>query len=228
LDDLKDKILVVPNPEPIQVDLNELEIKKQGRRKIQRSPDINFKNKRHGRLISRTLRNRHRDHEKPIPVIEVDDRISEDDIDDQIPEDDIDVDTPQFDFVSNLPPFLKKQQGFSGIQHDLKRIMEQDKLPTTEQTRPLPSMELVHCENCFDWIERYYQDVPYLQAQLNQVVTQNSVLERENDELRACVRSNAHRANKRIKRSGNVVIKNSTNFNTIINSDLSDASLSNF
>jgi hypothetical protein len=38
----------------------------------------------------------------------------------------------------------------------------------------------------------------------------------------------SHRANKRIKRSGNVVIKNSTNFNTIINSDLSDASLSNF
>jgi hypothetical protein len=28
LDDLKDKILVVPNPEPIRVDLNELEIKK--------------------------------------------------------------------------------------------------------------------------------------------------------------------------------------------------------
>jgi hypothetical protein len=93
--------------------------------------------------------------------------------------------------------------------------MEQDKLPTTEQTRPLPSMELVHCENCFDWIERYHQDVPYLQAQLNQVATWNSVLERENDELRACVRSNAHRANKRFKRSGNVVIKNSTNFNTL-------------
>jgi hypothetical protein len=71
-----------------------------------------------------------------------------------------------------------------------KRIMEQGKLPTTDQTRPLPSMEPVHCENCFDWIERYYRDIPYLQAQLNQVVTQNSVLERENDELRACVRSN--------------------------------------
>jgi hypothetical protein len=29
--DLKDKVIVVPDPEPIQVDLNELEIKKQGR-----------------------------------------------------------------------------------------------------------------------------------------------------------------------------------------------------
>jgi hypothetical protein len=29
LDDLKDKILTVPNPEPIQVDSNEIDIKKQ-------------------------------------------------------------------------------------------------------------------------------------------------------------------------------------------------------
>ena len=46
------------------------------------------------------LRNRHCDHERPIPIIEFDDQISEDDTD---------VDTPQFDFVLNLPPFLKKQ-----------------------------------------------------------------------------------------------------------------------
>jgi regulator of replication initiation timing len=105
--------------------------------------------------------------------------------------------------------------------------MEHDKLPTTEKTRPLPSMEPVHCENCLNWIERYFRDVPYLHVQLNQVVTQNSVLERENDELRACIRSTSHRANKHIKRSKNVVIKNSTNFNTIINSDLFDASLLN-
>jgi hypothetical protein len=48
LDDLKDKILTVPNPEPIQFDSNEIDIKKQGRRKKQRSPNINFKNKRLG------------------------------------------------------------------------------------------------------------------------------------------------------------------------------------
>jgi hypothetical protein len=88
LDYLKDKRLVVPNPEPIRID--ELEITKHGRRKIQRSPDIDFKIKRPGQLISRTLRNRQRDHEKPIPVIEVDDQFYEDDIEDRIAEDDID------------------------------------------------------------------------------------------------------------------------------------------
>jgi hypothetical protein len=60
------------------------------------------------------------------------------------------------------------------------------------------------------------------------VVTQNKVLERENDELRVCTRSTSHRANKCIKISVNVVVKKSTNFNTIINSYLSDASLLNF
>jgi hypothetical protein len=101
------------------------------------------------------MRNRHHDREKPISIIDVDDQISIDDTS---------IDAPQFDFVSNLPPFLKKHQGFPGIQHDLKRIMEQGKSPTTDQTRPLSNHELVHCENCFDWIERYYRDIPYLHA----------------------------------------------------------------
>jgi hypothetical protein len=117
---------------PIQVDLNELDFRKMGRQKKWRSPEINFKNKIPGRLISRTLRNRQRDHEKPILVIEVNDRISEDDIDERIPGDNIDANTPQFNFVSNFPPFLKKQEDFLGIQHDVKQIVEHVKLPSTE------------------------------------------------------------------------------------------------
>jgi hypothetical protein len=59
------------------------------------------------------------------------------------------------------------------------------------------------------------------------MVARNSLLERENEELKSCVRSNANMENKRLKRVGNVIIKNAMNLNTIINSDLSDASLSN-
>ena len=58
------------------------------------------------------------------------------------------------------------------------------------------------------------------------MVARNSLLEKENEELKACVRSNADRENKRFKRDGNVIIKNATNFNTIINLELSYASLS--
>jgi hypothetical protein len=130
--------------------------------------------------------------------------------------------------VSNLPPFLKEQEGFSGIQYDLKNIMEQGKPLNSDQTRPLPNLEQVYCEGCFDWIQRYYQDIPYLQAQLNQVMTQNLVLEKENEDLRASIRSNSPRANKRFKRSGDVIIKNSTSFNVVVNSELSHVSFSKF
>jgi regulator of replication initiation timing len=106
--------------------------------------------------------------------------------------------------------------------------MEHGNFSTTDQTHALLNLEPVYCDSCFNWIERYHQNIPYLQAQLNQVVTQNSVLERENDDLRACFQSNSHRASKHIKRSRNVVIKKFTNFNAIINSYLSDVSLSNF
>jgi hypothetical protein len=77
------------------------------------------------------LRNQQHDNEKSTLVIKIDDHFSEDDIDnfiaqedadDQILGNDIDTVTTQFDFVSNLPPFLKKHEGFSGIQHDLKQI----------------------------------------------------------------------------------------------------------
>jgi hypothetical protein len=45
LDSLKGKVLVVPSPGQVVGDLNESKIKKQGRRKRQRVPDIDFKNK---------------------------------------------------------------------------------------------------------------------------------------------------------------------------------------
>jgi hypothetical protein len=136
LDNLKDKVLIVPSPELVMVHLNEIKIKKQGRCKTHKVLYIDFKNKISSPLESRMLRNQHHNHEKPIPIIHVDDQISEDDTN---------VDAPQFNFVSNIPPLLKKQQGFSSIQHDLKRIMEHGKSPSTYQTGPLLSMEPVHC-----------------------------------------------------------------------------------
>jgi hypothetical protein len=120
-------------------------------------------------------RNRRQNHENPIPTIDIEDPISVDDTS----YDPAKINSPRYDFVSNLPPFLKEQEGFSGIQYDLKNIMEQGKPLNSDQTRPLPNLEQVYCEGCFDWIQRYYQDIPYLQAQLNQVMTQNLVWKRK-------------------------------------------------
>jgi hypothetical protein len=166
-------------------------------------------------------------------VIEVNDHCSDDEINDFLEREDVDNQclrnetvgqAIQYDFVSRLPPFLKGQEGFAGIGHDLKQATGKTEAPIAEYTQPRPAIAPVHCDNCLDWVERYYRDIPYLQAQLKHLAAQNSLLERENQELKAC----ADRASKRPKRSGSVIIKNATNFNAIINSELSDPSLSNF
>jgi hypothetical protein len=53
------------------------------------------------------------------------------------------------------------------------------------------------------------------------------VLERENVDLRANVQQTSPRATKRINKSGDIVIKDSSNFKAVMNSKLSDASFSN-
>jgi regulator of replication initiation timing len=111
------------------------------------------------------------------------------------------VDSPQYDFVSNLPPFLREQEGFLGIQNDFKMIMEQCNPLNSDDTCPLPRLEQVYSEECFTWIHRYYQDIPYLQAQINQVMARNIVLERENFDLRASLQQNSPRASKRSRKS---------------------------
>jgi hypothetical protein len=187
LDVLKDRNPPVPINEPTQGVLNKSIVKKNRKHKEQSNSDLNFTNKRPGRLISRSLRNRQRDHLSSIPVIEVDDHLSEDEIDKFLAQEDVDdqflgnetgIEAIQYDFVSKLPSFLKNQEGFAGIRHDLKQVTEQTKMPSAKHTQPLPTIAPVHCENCLDWVERYYRDIPYLQAQLNHMVARNSLLEK--------------------------------------------------
>ena len=90
LDDLKDRIPIVPTHEPIQVVLNKSIVKKSRKHKEQSNSELNFTNKRPCRLISRSLKNRQRDHLSSIPVIEVDDHFSEDEIDNFIGQEDVD------------------------------------------------------------------------------------------------------------------------------------------
>jgi regulator of replication initiation timing len=104
--------------------------------------------------------------------------------------------------------------------------MAQDKPLNSYHTHPLPKLEHVYCEDCFNWIQRYYQDIPYLQAQLNQIMARNLVLERENEDLRASIQQFPPKDGKRFKRSGDIIIKNSTNLNIVINLELSHVSFS--
>jgi len=104
--------------------------------------------------------------------------------------------------------------------------MEQDKPLNSYHTLPLTNLEQVYCEDCFNWIQRYYQDIPYLQAQINQFMAHNLLMERENEDLRASIQLVSPKASKRFRRSGDIIIKISTIFNIVINSELSHVSFS--
>jgi hypothetical protein len=74
-------------------------------------------------------------------MIEVNDHCSDEEINDFLAQEDLDNQclknetvgqVEQYDFVSRLPPFLKGQEGFVGISHDLKQATRKHKIPVVE------------------------------------------------------------------------------------------------
>jgi hypothetical protein len=77
----------------------------------------------------------------------------------------------------NLPLCLRGKEGFSGISHDLEQATGKNEVPIVDCIPRQSTIAPVHCDNCLDWIERYYRDIPLLQAQVKCLATQNSLLE---------------------------------------------------
>jgi hypothetical protein len=184
-------------------------------------------------LISRKLRNRKGNHLSSIDPIEIDDRCSDHEIEDFLAREDpknqcsrreVITHVKQYDFMTNLPPCLKGKEGFSGIGHDLEQTTGKNEAPLVDCVPRRSVISPVHCDSCLDWIEHYYTDVPLLQARIKILAAQNALLKQENLDLKA----HTERENKRFKRAGNIIIKNTTSFKAIINSELSDPSLANF
>jgi hypothetical protein len=201
--------------------------------KKKKSLNLNFMNKRSGRLISGSLRNRKNDHLSSISTIEVNDQCSYQEINDflaqeypnnQCPKNETTTQVEQYDFVYRLPPCLKGQEYFFGISHDLKQATKKHEIHVVEYIPHRSVITPIHCDSCLDWIERYYRYISLLQAQVKCLAAQNYLLERENQELKA----HTKRENKRPKRSSNIIVKNATNFKVVINSELSDPLFANF
>jgi hypothetical protein len=96
----------------------------------QKCTDLGFQKKKAGRLISRKLRNQNDAHLSSISPIKVDE-VSYSEIESFLPFEDLDcqgyrkkviVPTEPYDFVTNLPPCLRGEEGFSGIRHDQGKI----------------------------------------------------------------------------------------------------------
>jgi hypothetical protein len=176
--------------------------------------EIDFRNKRVGHVLSRMIRNKNRQKDSPIPTITIMDQDSSEDISRNCEEDS----HAQYDFVSNLPPFLRDCEGFSGIQADLKAKIVQERSLKTDQQHSIPDLEPEYCHDCLAWVQRYYVDVPYLQMCLNQVMRKNRELEEDNRKLKAEAQKCISWASKRPKHYGDIIIKNSTNVNLVIGS----------
>jgi hypothetical protein len=88
---------------------------------------VGFRNKRVGRLISRSLGNRSKPHVSVIESIEIhEDSYFE--IERFFAEEDSNCSKPDpnkpFDYVNNLPPCLKDSNGFTGINLGQRLIMD--------------------------------------------------------------------------------------------------------
>jgi hypothetical protein len=65
--------------------------------------EVDFKNKRNGRILSRMIRNKHKQKNDPIQTIMIDGQ----NLDEGTSLDSAEVSHPQYDFASNLPLFSK-------------------------------------------------------------------------------------------------------------------------
>jgi hypothetical protein len=181
--------------------------------------DIGFKNKRAGRLISRSLRNKSNSHMSSIKMIEVHES-SDSEIERFLAEEDppcLKPDLSQaYNFVDNFPPCLKHSQGFPGIKLDKKPTGNSGDVLTHGRGHPQTTITDPRCEVCLFWIDKYYTDIPTLQLQIKTLTTQIDSLKDENHRLKSIVQ----RQGKRLKRTGNIIVKNVESVTTVVNSEI--------
>jgi hypothetical protein len=121
-----------------------------------------------------------------------------------------------YDFVDNLPPCLKHSKGFPGIKLGKEPTDNSGSILTHDHGYPQTTVPDPRCEVCLFWIDKYYTDIPSLQLQIKTLTTQIDSLMSENHRLKF----SAQRQGKRLKRTGNVIIKNVECVTTVVNSEV--------
>jgi hypothetical protein len=181
--------------------------------------DLGFKNKRAGRLISRKLRNKSNPHVSSIKMIEIHES-SDSEIDRFLAEEDppsFQAEPDQaYNFVDNFPPCLKHSQGFPGIKFDNKPKGNSEDSPTHNRGYSQTVVTGSQCETCLFWIDKYYTDIPILQSQIKTLTDLVDPLTDENRRLKSIVQ----RQGKRLKTTGNIIVKNVESVTAVINSEI--------
>jgi hypothetical protein len=138
-------------------------------KKFKSNVDVNFKNKRVGRLISQSLRNKTNSRADEISMIEVN-KISDSEIDKFLAEEDLVSFDPYpdrpYNFVDNLPPCLKDNLEFPGVQLCNKSTIRMEGSPIHNLVRSDANAIQSQCDVYLSWIDRCYTDVSFLQPRV--------------------------------------------------------------
>jgi hypothetical protein len=122
-----------------------------------------------------------------------------------------------YDYVNNLPPCLKDNPEFPGIQLCDKPTIRVEDSPIHNVVSANANSLQSQCDECRSWIDRYYTDVPLLQSRLKSLRDQVDRLTNENNRLESIIQGKE----KRLKTTGHVIFKNVEATTTIVNSKIS-------
>jgi hypothetical protein len=161
------------------------------------------RNKRNARMISRMERNKPKPPAKTEPVMISED--SDSSIERFLAEEGFcDEETP-CDFVDNLPPCLKGNPDYPGIKPPFET--------RGESSNPPPAQKVITpCDQCGQWLERYYLDIPKLQSKIQDLENQVAELTGRNDK--------GQPNDKNQRTTGSILFKNVESATAIVNSKL--------
>jgi hypothetical protein len=161
------------------------------------------KNKRNARMISRMERNKSKPPAKTEPVMISED--SDSSIERFLAEEGFCGEQTHYNFVDNLPPCLRDNPDYPGIKPSLETRGESSKPPVAQKVAS-------PCDQCGQWLEKYYSDVPKLQSKIYDLEKQVALLTDQDAKGRSI--------DKNQRTAGSISFKNVESATAVVNSRL--------
>jgi hypothetical protein len=179
------------------------------RKNLKANLTANVKGKINARLISRMARNKPKPPVEPNPIVLSEDSDSEVEcfLANEYPYSQGLCHEPPYDFVSNLPPCLKDDPNYPGIELPRETLSRFPK-PSNVMSKPTQSPY----DQCNSWLKRYFIDVPILQSRIQSLEDQITVLNSQKAKLQV--------ADKKQKTTGSILFKNVESAMAVVNSKL--------
>jgi hypothetical protein len=161
------------------------------------------RNKRNVRMISRMERNKSKPLAKTEPVMISED--SDSSIERFLAEEGFCGEQTHYNFVDNLPLCLRDNPDYPGIKPSLEARGESSKPPVAQKVAS-------PCDQCGQWLEKYYSDVPKLQSKIYDLEKQVAFLTDQDAKGRSI--------DKNQRTAGSISFKNVESATAVVNSRL--------